>query len=142
MGLADAQSAEHGVASENLIVAPVACPLPNRAEGAPKLSGSDTIRLQPGTLAFRIYQREEVTEEYFCNYELNPAYQPRMEAAGLRISGFGPNGEGHVAELPTHPFFFVSLFQPPLSSAPGHPHPVVIHYLRAAARFADGQSDA
>jgi CTP synthase (UTP-ammonia lyase) len=142
VGLADANSAEHGVASENIVVAPVSCPVLNRKEGAPKLSGHDTIRLKPGSRGFEIYGQKEISEEYFCNYELNPAYRPRLEAAGLEFTGFGSQGEARVAELPGHRFYFVTLFQPPLSSTPDKPHPVVGSYLEAAGRFQQERASA
>ena len=142
LGLADANSAEHGVPSENVVVAPVSCPVPNRKEGAPKLSGHDTIVLKTGSRAFEIYRRKEISEEYFCNYELNPGYRPRLEATGMEFTGFGPQGEARIAELPKHRFYFVTLFQPPLSSAPGKPHPVVVGYLQAAAHFQQERAGA
>jgi CTP synthase len=140
LGIADADSAEHRSASKNLFIVPVSCPVPVRAPGAPQLSGTATIRIRRDSRAFRIYKHEEIEEGYFCNYESNPARQAELEAAGLRFTGFGPQGEARIAELEKtpagkpHPWFFVTLFQPMLASAPGHPHPVIVSFLKAARR--------
>src|ERR1039457_2665129 len=66
----------------------LAGPMPDRSAGAPNLHGAATIRLRRGTRAWEIYGRDEVSERYFCNYEVNPAYREALEAAGLALSGF------------------------------------------------------
>jgi len=80
-----------------------------------------------------IYGRDEIAERYFCNYEVNPAYRDALEAAGLMLSGFSENGDVRVAELPAHPFFIATLFQPQLSSEEGRPHPLISAFVRACA---------
>lgn len=47
----------------------------------------------------------------------------------------GTRGEVRAVELPNHRFFLATLFQPQLSSTPDTAHPVVVAFLRAAARF-------
>lgn len=109
--------------------------MPDRAAGSPKLSGSGAVHLKPGSRVRAIYQRQEVQEEYFCNYEVNPQYESQLEAAGLIFAARGPRGEVRAVELPGHRFFLATLFQPQLSSSPVSPHPVVVAFLRAAAEF-------
>lgn len=133
MGLADADSAEHAVSSSNLLITAVACPMPDRSAGAPNLHGAARIRLRRGTRAREIYASDEVTERYFCNYEVNPAYRERLQAAGLTLSGFSQNGDIRIAELPAHPFFIATLFQPQLSSEAGRPHPLIAAFVQASA---------
>jgi CTP synthase (UTP-ammonia lyase) len=142
LGLSDATSTEEGVPSTNMVIVPVSCPVPNRAAGAPKLSGDNNVRVMPDSLAFRIYGRVAIYEGYFCNYEVNLAYQERLAAAGLRLTGFGAAGEARIAESEArtetgqpHPFFFATLFQPALHSERGKPHPVIVGFMEAAARF-------
>jgi len=95
MGIADADSAEHQTPSKNLIIAPVACPVPDRRNGAPKLSGPCWLRIQPGCRLAAIYRANEVEEEYFCNFEVNPGYIQEFARAGMRLCSpsrlqFGP----------------------------------------------------
>src|SRR5580658_2950980 len=131
MGLADAESVEHGVPSSDLLITPVACPMPDRTAGAPKLSGAARIRLRPGTQAWQIYGCEEIAEHYFCNYEVNPEYRAPLEAAGMVLSGFAEDGAVRTVELPDRPFFVATLFQPQLSSEAGNPHPLITAFARA-----------
>jgi CTP synthase (UTP-ammonia lyase) len=138
MGLADADSAEHGVPSSNLLITAVACPMPDRSAGAPSLHAAASIRLRRGTRAWAIYGCEEVRERYFCNYEMNPAYRDALEAAGLALSGFSDNGDIRIAELPAHPFFIATLFQPQLSSEAGRPHPLIRAFVEAGASRVKG----
>jgi len=133
MGLADADSAEHGVPSSHLLITAVACPMPDRSPGTPSLHAAGVIRLRPGTRVREIYGRDEIAERYFCNFEVNPAYRDALEAAGLTLSGFSENGDVRVAELPAHPFFIATLFQPQLSSEEGRPHPLISAFVRACA---------
>ncbi len=135
LGISDADSGEHGSESGHLVITPVACALPNRPDGAPKLFGMDRVRLAAGSVAHEIYQQDEIREEYFCNYEVNPRYASRLEAAGLRAVAWGPQGEVRAVELPGHRFFLATLFQPQLSSLPEKPHPVILAYLKAAQTF-------
>jgi len=135
MGLADADSEEHGVPSAHLLITAVACPMPDRSAGAPSLHAAGNIRLRRGTRAWEIFGRDETSERYFCNYEVNPAYREALEAAGLVLSGFSENGDVRVAELPHHPFFVATLFQPQLSSQAGRPHPLINAFVRASAGY-------
>lgn len=133
MGIADADSAEHDSSSKNFIVAPVACPVPDRRAGAPKLFGPLRLRVQPGCRLAAIYGGCEIFEEHFCNYEVNPAYHQALENAGLRLAAFDATGELRAVELPGHPFFIATLYQPQLSSTVSKPHPVIVEFLAAAA---------
>ena len=132
MDLQDADSAEHGALSSNLLITAVVCPMPDRAPGAPSLHAAGGIRLRPGTRIRQIYGCDEISERYFCNYEVNPAYRDALEAAGLRLSGFSDNGDIRVAELPSHRFFIATLFQPQLSSAADNPHPLIDAFVSAS----------
>ena len=62
VGIADADSAEHGSRSKNFIIAPVACPVSNRRDGAPKLSGACKLRITPGCRLAAIYAADNARE--------------------------------------------------------------------------------
>ena len=76
LGIKDADSAENNSGSKNIIISPVACAVPDRAAGAPKLSGVvPEIRIRPGSYLQTFYSTDTVTEEFFCNFELNPDFE-------------------------------------------------------------------
>src|SRR5436853_135956 len=84
---------------------------------------------------------ESATEEFFCNFEVNPEYEWAAMEAGFPVVARGPNGEIRAIESPTHRFFIATLFQPQLSSKPGHPHPLVLAFLQAAADWGKKRLD-
>ena len=110
--------------------------MPQRVPSDPKLCGPvPGIRLEPGSLLQRIYGCDEVVEEFFCNYEVNPEYEPQLASAGLQIVARAEHGEARAVELAGHPFFVATLFQPQLSSSPEKPHPLLTAFLAAAVKF-------
>lgn len=123
--------------SPHIIISPVACALPQSASPGPKLCGPiPGIRLKPGSLLRAIYGCDEVVEEFFCNYEVNPEYEPQFASAGLDIVARASGREARAVELTNHRFFIATLFQPQLSSTPERPHPLLTAFLLAATAFA------
>lgn len=134
MGIADADTAEHNVPAATHLIVPVSCPVPPRTAGDPKLSGENDVRILPGTLLASIAGAEVLSERFFCNYEVNEQFRSQFESAGLKVSAVGPQGETRAVELPGHPFFLATLFQPQLTSkTTGKAHVVIQAYLRAVA---------
>jgi len=144
LGIADADSAENNSASKNIIIYPVACAVPNRASGAPSLSGAvPEIRLRPGSLLQSLYgkDKETVTEEFFCNFEVNPEFEWITMEAGFPVSARGAKGEIRAIESPAHQFFVATLFQPQLTSKESKPHPIVVALVEKAAEWSKKKFD-
>ena len=138
----DADSAENNPNSKNIVITPVSCAIPNRAENDPRLSGKvPEIRLRPGSYLEAFYKKGVVTEEFFCNYEVNPEFEGAIIEAGFSIAARGENGEIRAIEAPKHKFFIATLFQPQLSSKPGKPHPIIVEFLRAASKWKTEKSE-
>ncbi len=134
LGIKDADSAENKSGSKNIIIYPVACAVPSRKKGAPKLSGLvPEIRLRPGSYLQSFYTKDTVAEEFFCNFEINPEFEWAAMEAGFPVVARGPQGEVRAIESPTHRFYVATLYQPQLSSKPSHPHPLVVAFVQAAA---------
>ena len=136
LGITDADSAENNSGSKNIVIYPVACAVPDRKPNAPKLSGKiPEIRIRPGSYLHSFYKKEIVTEEFFCNFEVNPEFEWAIIEAGFPTVARGAQGEIRAIESPNHRFFIATLFQPQLSSKPGKPHPIIVEFLRAAAKW-------
>jgi CTP synthase (UTP-ammonia lyase) len=134
LGIKDADSAENNSGSEHIVIYPVACAVPDRTAGAPKLSGVvPEIRLRPGSYLQSFYGKETVAEEFFCNFEVNPEYEWAASEAGFPVVARGPQGEVRAIESPNLRFFIATLFQPQLASTPEHPHPLISAFLKASA---------
>ena len=129
LGVADAQHAEYDPYASTLFVTPLSCSLAGQAL---------TVDVRAGTRAAAAYGSARVTERYYCNFGLNPAYVGDLVAAGLRISGVDDRGEVRIVELPDRRFFLATLFVPQARSTPAEPHPLVTAFVAAAAaRAAD-----
>jgi CTP synthase (UTP-ammonia lyase) len=98
---------------------------------------TEIIRISPNTIAYRAYDAEEATEQFRCNYGLNPHYLPYFSNGPLKVTGADRGGEARIVELSGHPFFIATLFLPQLLSNPRAPHPLVLAYLAAASAFRD-----
>lgn len=121
--------------TRNPVITPIACVLPNRPAGSPKMFGEDPVTVQPGTRLRAILGKEEWIGDYFCNYGMNEEYEKRFAAAGMRVSARGTKGEIRAMELDGQRFYVVTLFQPQLASTPGKPHPIITAFLQACLEF-------
>jgi CTP synthase (UTP-ammonia lyase) len=126
-GIDGADHAEEHPDATELVVAPLSCSLAGQVH---------PVRIEAGTQAGDLYAATEANEPFFCNFGLNPAYRGRLEAAGLRFSGFDLEGEPRILELPGHPFFIGTLFVPQAAVRSGGPHPVLSGFVEAARRRA------
>jgi CTP synthase (UTP-ammonia lyase) len=90
------------------------------------------ISLQPESLVARTYGTTAVTEQYYCNFGVNPDYAALLMSGDLAVVGSDAEGEVHVVELRDHPFFVGTLFVPQLRSQTENPHPLVMGFLREA----------
>lgn len=70
------------------------------------------ISFTPGSRLHDIFGGRPAPEGFHCNYGVNPAYRARLEAAGLRFTGFAAAGNIRAFELPGHRFFLGTLFNP------------------------------
>lgn len=123
-GATGVQHAETTPDATDLLIVPLACSLDGH-EAA--------VELQPGTLAARLLGVERSTERYHCSFGLDPARLGLLEEHGLVFSAYDDEGAPRVAELPGHPFYLVTLFQPELSGDGTRPHPFIQAFAHAAA---------
>ncbi len=122
LGFRDADHAETSPDGPRLVVTSLACSLVGQRQA---------VSILPETRAAKLYGAAEATEDYFCNYGVNPDYRQRLEAGGLRVSGVGEAGEIRIVELAGHPFFVATLFLPQVRSTASEPHPLLAGYAAA-----------
>jgi CTP synthase (UTP-ammonia lyase) len=121
-GIGEASHAETDPEAAELVITPLACSLVEQRVSVTVLPGS---RLASIAGASR-------DEEYHCRYGLAPAYEERLAAAGLHVSARDGEGEVRAVELPSHPFFVATLFQPERAVLRGSVHPIVVAFVDAA----------
>jgi CTP synthase (UTP-ammonia lyase) len=129
LGFLDATHAEYNPYASSLFISRLACSLVGRAL---------VISLQPDSLVARTYGATSVTEQYYCNFGVNPDHSATLASGDLAIVGSDAEGEVRVVELRSHPFFVGTLFVPQLRSQVESPHPLVLGFLNATQNARNG----
>jgi CTP synthase (UTP-ammonia lyase) len=114
-GIEDAHHAEYGESDADVIVA-LECSL---------VGHEGPIRYTPDTLIARIAGVERSVERYHCAYGIAPDYVETLERAGVVFGAHDEDGAVRALELPDHPFFLGTLFQPELAGDGSRAHPVI-----------------
>ena len=132
-GLQDANSSEFDPATPHRVIYKL-----RELRGVEELGGTMrlgawTCKIEPGTLAHKIYAQVEISERHRHRYEFNREYEETLTAGGLRISGSTPDGTYvEMVELPDHPHFIGCQFHPEFKSKPLEPHPMFKSFVGAA----------
>jgi CTP synthase (UTP-ammonia lyase) len=122
--IAGATSAELEPGAADLVVAPLACTLYGETR---------TVTPVPGTRLASICGSAPFPGHHHCGYGLAAEYVPALEAAGVVVSAHAPDAGVEGVELPDHPFFLATAFQPQVgASATGAVHPLIAALLAAA----------
>ncbi|HKN34685.1 MAG TPA: CTP synthase [Terriglobales bacterium] len=132
-GLADANSSEFDPATPHRVIYKL-----RELRGVEELGGTMrlgawTCKIEPDTLAHKVYGKLEISERHRHRYEFNREYEGTLTAAGVRISGSTPDGTYvEMVELPDHPYFIGCQFHPEFKSKPLEPHPLFSSFVGAA----------
>ena len=132
-GLADATSVEFSADTKN----PVIHILPGQEDieniGGTLRLGSYPCKLQKNTLAYDLYQKEDIAERHRHRYEVNNDYREILEKRGMVISGLSPDGRiVEMIELKDHPYFIATQAHPEFKSRPDMAHPLFAGLIGAA----------
>ena len=101
--------------------------------------GAQKCRLQEGTLAHSLYQKDVITERHRHRYEFNNKYIEALEKAGLTFSGKSIDGRlVEFIEIADHPWFLACQFHPEFTSTPRKGHPLFSGFVEAAAKHKKG----
>ncbi len=112
-----------------------------KKKGATMRLGAYACRIEPSTLAYKVYGKKEISERHRHRYEVNNDLMPTLQENGLVVSGLNPQAElVEMIEVPDHPFFIATQFHPELKSRPLDPHPLFVAFVRAAVEKR-GQKD-
>jgi CTP synthase len=132
-GLTDANSSEFDPSTPHRVIYKL-----RELRGVEELGGTMRLgawpcKIEPGTLAHKIYGKLEISERHRHRYEFNREYEETLTAGGLRISGSTPDSTYvEMVELPDHPHFIGCQFHPEFKSKPLEPHPLFKAFVGAA----------
>ena len=110
--------------------------------GTMRLGGQECL-LEADSVARRIYGAERIFERHRHRYEVNNHYLPRLQEAGLKVSGVSAqDGLCEMVELPGHPWFIGCQFHPEFTSTPRNGHPLFKAFVQAALSYAQPEAAA
>lgn len=97
--------------------------------------GAYPCHLEKGSLASRLYKKDDVQERHRHRYEFNNVYKARLEKHGMVFSGiYAEQGLVEIIELLNHPFFIGTQFHPEFKSRPQRPHPLFKGFIESAIK--------
>ena len=123
IGLTDAEHAETNPYASRLVINTLSCSL--------KGQSLEIEIIEKDSLVYSIFNTNTITENYYCNFGLNPIYQEQIHQAGFRLVASDVHKEARILELSNHPFFVATLFVPQVNSSYEKPHPILIALLHA-----------
>jgi CTP synthase len=112
-------------------------------KGATMRLGSQPVHLVPNTKAAQAYGTDTIAQRHRHRFEVNLELRPKLEAAGLVVSGTSPDGRlVEIIELPDHPWYVASQYHPEFISRPTRPEPLFREFIRAAVARRYGRDAA
>ncbi|MEN6619681.1 MAG: CTP synthase [Rikenellaceae bacterium] len=104
--------------------------------------GAYSCELKEGSLASKIYGKEEIVERHRHRYEVNEAYVEALANGGLVPSGRNAEtGLVEIMEIPEHPFFIGVQFHPELKSTPERPQPIFVAFVKASLDYKNANKE-
>ena len=129
----DANSAEFSSNTQNPVIHIMENQKNITNKGGTMRLGAYPCKIQKNTLAFKIYQEENISERHRHRFEYNNKYEERLEKAGLICSGKSPDGGlVEIVEYTKNPFFIATQFHPEFKSRPDRPAPLFKEFIKYA----------
>ena len=95
--------------------------------------GAQKCHLIEGSLARQLYGAETIEERHRHRYEVNNVLLPKIEKAGLKVTGLSADKKlVEIIEVPNHPWFVACQFHPEFTSTPRDGHPLFEGFVKAA----------
>jgi CTP synthase len=143
LGMKDAHSTEMNINTPDPVIDLMEEQKKITAKGGTMRLGAYSCDLKPGTLARKIYEKDTISERHRHRWEFNNNYLQAFEKAGMVASGKNKeSGLVEIVELPSHPFFIGVQYHPELKSTVENPHPIFVHFVKAAREYAEQKSAA
>jgi CTP synthase len=135
--LSNAHSTEMDAATQNPVIDLMEGQKSVTSKGGTMRLGAYPCKIEKGTLAYQVYEKDMISERHRHRWELNNKYLDALQGAGLKASGVNPETNlVEIVEIPGHPFFIGVQYHPELKSTVENPHPLFVHFVAAAKGFA------
>ena len=98
--------------------------------------GSQLCHLVEGSKVRQMYGSPTIYERHRHRYEVNNTLLPKIEAAGLKVTGLSADKKlVEIIEIPDHPWFVAAQFHPEFTSTPRDGHALFAGFVKAAGEY-------
>ena len=98
--------------------------------------GSQLCHLVEGSKVRALYGSDTIQERHRHRYEVNNTLLPKIEAAGLKVTGLSADKKlVEIVENPDLPWFVAVQFHPEFTSTPRDGHPLFEGFIQAAGEY-------
>lgn len=132
LGYADANSTEMNSQTSHPVISLMEEQKNIVDKGGTMRLGAWKCAIEENSLAYKIYNKNVISERHRHRYEFNNEYRELLENAGLKCSGVNPDtGLVEIIELENHPFFIGVQYHPEYKSTVANPHPIFVSFVAA-----------
>ncbi len=111
--------------------------------GATMRLGAYPCTLAEGSLAFKAYKSDFISERHRHRFEVNNKFRNKLVENGMLLSGLSPDKElVEIIEIPSHPWFLGCQFHPELKSRATKAHPLFREFVKAAVKYSEINNEA
>ncbi|MEZ4979924.1 MAG: gamma-glutamyl-gamma-aminobutyrate hydrolase family protein, partial [Chitinophagales bacterium] len=133
LSLKDAHSLEMDPSTTNPVIHLMASQKEVSKKGGTMRLGQYSCDLAKDSLAYKLYQADQIKDRHRHRYEFNNDYLESFENAGMLATGKNvENNLVEIIEVKDHPFFIGVQFHPEYSSTVAKPHPLFKGFVEAA----------
>jgi CTP synthase len=141
LGIENAHSTEMDPTAKNAVINMMEEQKAITLKGGTMRLGAYPCVIKEGTLAHKIYGTTAISERHRHRYEFNNEFLDVYEQNGMIASGKNPQTDlVEIIELPQHPFFIGCQYHPELKSTVENPHPLFVHFIKAAKNFNENRT--
>lgn len=98
--------------------------------------GAYPCKIKKGSLAYRVYKKDVISERHRHRYEFNNKYRDLLSQHGIIFSGiYSIKDLVEMIEIRNHPYFIAVQFHPEFKSKPDRPHPLFREFIKAALGY-------
>ena len=102
--------------------------------------GAQLCHLEPGSKVHALYGSDTIYERHRHRYEVNNHLLPKIEAAGMKVTGRSADKKlVEIIENPDHPWFVAAQFHPEFTSTPRDGHGLFTGFIKAAGQYQQGE---
>lgn len=135
LGLKDANSTEMDPNTKNPVIDIMEDQKTITNMGGTMRLGAWDCHIEKDSIAYKVYQSQDIKERHRHRYEFNSDYKDQIEAAGLKTTGYNPETKlVEIVENPSHPWFLGVQYHPEYKSTVANPHPLFVAFVKASLK--------